>query len=206
MNVPLEISYRGIERTDTIDGLINGEVNHLEEVCDHVSSCRVSVERPGKHIQSGSPFRVRVDVTVPPGHEIVSRREPGQGEMHEELTTVIIDVFDAARRQLQELTEKQQDPGKRDREPQMNAIVDKVFPDEDYGFLKNLEGRDVYFHRNSVLNNDFDRLSPGTGVHYSEEMGDKGLQASSLRIVSKPGARRDNAEDELPGFSGPHTG
>ncbi len=205
MNVPLEISYKDIERDETIDNLVNGEVDHLEEVNDHISSCRVSVEKPNEHIRSGSPYRVRIDVTVPPGHEIVSKREPGQGEMHEELTTVILDAFDGARRQLQELSERQDGEVKRDRRPEMNAIVDKVFHDEGYGFLKNLDGRDIYFHKNSVLNNDFDRLTKGTGVYYSEEMGEKGLQASSLRIVDKPGARRGKVSEDLPGFSGPHT-
>jgi cold shock CspA family protein len=205
MNVPLEISYRDIERSETIDQAVNGEVDHLEEVNDHISSCRVSIEKPQSHIRSGSPFRVRIDVTVPPGHEIVAKREPGQGEMHEELTTVILDAFDRARRQLQELNERQGDAGKRDRKPQVNGIVDKLFRDAGYGFLKSLDGRDVYFHRNSVLNKDFDRLAEGTGVYYVEEMGDKGLQASSLRIVDKPGARRENATEDLPGFSGPHT-
>ncbi|MFW5729474.1 MAG: cold shock domain-containing protein, partial [Spirochaetota bacterium] len=194
-----------IERDETIDNLVNGEVNHLEEVNDHISSCRVSIEKPNEHIRSGSPYRVRIDVTVPPRHEIVSKQEPGQGDMHEALSTVILNVFDGARRQLQELNERQGDHVKRDREPETNAIVNKVFHDEGYGFLKSLEGRDIYFHRNSVLNNDFDRLAKGTGVYYSEEMGEKGLQASSLRIVDKPGVRRENAPEELPGFSGPHT-
>lgn len=196
MNVPLEISYRGVERNETIDQVVNGEVDHLEEVNDHISSCRVSIEKPQAHIRSGSPFRVRIDVTVPPGHEIVAKREPGQGEMHEELTTVILDAFDGARRQLQELNERQGDETKRARRPQLNAVVDKVFREEGYGFLKNLDGRDVYFHRNSVLNNDFERLSEGTGVYYAEEMGEKGLQASSLRIVDKPGARHDKGRDD----------
>jgi cold shock CspA family protein len=50
----------------------------------------------------------------------------------------------------------------------------------------NLKGEDVYFHKNSVLHNDFGRLTKGTGVRYNEEMGQKGLQASSLKIVDKP--------------------
>jgi cold shock CspA family protein len=203
MNVPLEISYRDIERSDVIDNLVNGEVDHLEEVCDHISSCRVSIERPQKHIKSGSPYRVRIDVTVPPGHEIVSKREPGQGEMHEELSTVIIDAFDGARRQVKELSERQDKDVKRNREPQVNAIVEAVYPEQGYGFLKTLEGRDVYFHSNSVLNRDFERLTKGTGVYYNEEMGEKGPQASSLRIVDKPGGPRNAPDAELPDFEGP---
>lgn len=67
--------------------------------------------------------------------------------------------------------------------------VEQLF--EDHGFLKNVDGRDVYFHRNAVLHGDFDRLAVGTGVNYMEEMGEDGLQASTVRIVDKPGAREE---------------
>ena len=35
--------------------------------------------------------------------------------------------------------------------------------------------------------NDFDRLEIGTGVQWHEEQGDKGPQASTVRIIDKPG-------------------
>ena len=66
MNVPLEISFREVEKTQSLEDLIRGEAASLEEVNDHVSSCRVSVEQPQKHLKSGSPYRVRIDMTVPP--------------------------------------------------------------------------------------------------------------------------------------------
>jgi cold shock CspA family protein len=42
----------------------------------------------------------------------------------------------------------------------------------------------VYFHRNSVLHGDFERLSVGTEVRFSPEEGEKGLQASSVQVIS----------------------
>jgi cold shock CspA family protein len=43
----------------------------------------------------------------------------------------------------------------------------------------------VYFHRNSVLHGDFDRLSVGTEVRFSPEDGENGPQASSVQVVGK---------------------
>jgi cold shock CspA family protein len=189
MNVPLEISFRDVEKTDDLENLLRGEASSLEEVNDHVSSCRISVERPQKHLRTGSPYRVRIDMTVPPGHEIVAKREPGQGEMHEELETVILDAFDDARRQLRELNDRQAGEEKRHPAQETTALVHRLVPQEDFGFLKTLDGRDVYFHRNSVANNDFDRLAVGTGVRHAAEMGENGLQATTVRIVDKPGVR-----------------
>jgi cold shock CspA family protein len=45
---------------------------------------------------------------------------------------------------------------------------------------------EVYFHRNSVLHGEFDRLAIGMGVRYTAEVGEKGLQATSVQIVDKP--------------------
>jgi cold shock CspA family protein/ribosome-associated translation inhibitor RaiA len=197
VNIPPEISYRNVEKNDQIESLLQKEIDSLERVCDHISSCRIAVEKLQEHQQSGSPFRVRVDVRVPPGHELVSRREPGDGEMHEKLQTVIRDVFKGMKRQLKDLVDKQQGHVKTHPAQQAAALVDRIFKEEGYGFIKNLSGQDVYFHQNSVLHNDFDRMEEGTGVTYFEEMGDEGLQASSIKIVDKPGKKKKQENPEI---------
>jgi cold shock CspA family protein len=64
-----------------------------------------------------------------------------------------------------------------------------LFPGEGYGFLRTPSGEEHYFHRNSVLHDDFARLAIGTEVRFAPELGDAGPQASSVQIVNKPGAR-----------------
>jgi cold shock CspA family protein len=44
----------------------------------------------------------------------------------------------------------------------------------------------VYFHRNSVLHDDFERLAIGTEVRFTPQDGDDGPRASSVQIVAKP--------------------
>jgi cold shock CspA family protein len=190
MDVPLEISYRNNTQTPEIDELVREKVAHLERLCDHITSCRISVEKPQEHMKAGNPYRVRIDLNVKPRHELVATREPGQGDMHEDLPAVIRDVFAAAERQVRKVVDKQHGETKHHEQQEASAIVEKLFPDASYGFVKTVDGRDVYFHRNSVLHNDFDRLSVGTGVSLMVEMGEKGLQATSVRIVDKPGERR----------------
>jgi cold shock CspA family protein/ribosome-associated translation inhibitor RaiA len=187
--IPLEISFRGVEKTKAIEELIRRKAGKLERICNYITSARVAVESSQEHQRSGSPYRVRIYVSVPPGHELVVKREESEGHMHEELPTVVRDVFDAAERQLKELVERQRGEVKSHPEQERVALVDKLFAEEDYGFLKTMDGRVLYFHRNSVLSDDFDRLEIGTGVRYVEAMGDKGPQASTVQIVDKPGAR-----------------
>jgi ribosome-associated translation inhibitor RaiA len=57
--------------------------------------------------RSGNPFRVRIDVTVPPGHELVADEKPAAHEMHEPLSKVINDAFKTMERLLKKLVAKQ---------------------------------------------------------------------------------------------------
>ena len=56
---------------------------------------------------------------------------------------------------------------------------------EDYGRIETLDERSIYFHRNSVINMDFDKLEIGYEVRFDEEEGDEGPQASSVRVIGK---------------------
>ncbi len=191
MNVPLEVSYRDVDKTESLDDLIRSQTDKLERICDYVSSCRVSIEKTQKHLSSGNPYRVRVDVTVPPSHELVSSQEPGYGDMHKELPAVIRDVYSGIERQLRKLVEKQRQDVKTHEDQETTAIVSTIFPEEGYGFLQSVEdSSEIYFHRNSVVpDGDFERMTVGTGTWFRAEVGEKGLQATTVRITDKPGER-----------------
>lgn len=189
MQVPLDITYRDVEKTDALDSLIREKAEKLEDVCDHIIGCHVAIEQAHSHPTHGSPFRVRLDLTVPPGHELAVTKNPGEGVQYPSLEAVIRDAFDAARRQLRDLTEKQQNRQKSHPEQALGGIVTKLFPAENYGFLKALDGRELYFHRNSVLHDDFSRLTVGAGVQFFPSEGENGPQASTVRLVDKPSVR-----------------
>jgi cold shock CspA family protein/ribosome-associated translation inhibitor RaiA len=187
MQVPLEVTFRGVQESAALEDLIRKQSAKLERVCDHIIGCRIVVEKPQEHQRSGNPYRVRIDVTVPPGHELVAVRESGEGDSQEQLPTVIRKGFDAMRRQLKKLVEKQRREVKSHPAQQAVGVVVRLFRDQGYGFIKSLDDREIYFHKNSLAENEFDRLEIGTGVHWAEEQGDKGPQATTVRIVDKPG-------------------
>jgi cold shock CspA family protein len=193
MQVPLEIAFRGVERTDSIDELIRKKVAKLERICSYMISCRVAVERPQLHQDTGNPYRIRIDMTVPPGHELVVRRESSEGELHDPLPMMIRLAFQAAERQLKKLTSRQHYEIKSNVDPRAIATVVRLFPDQDFGFLQTSDNRDIYFHRNSVLNNEFERLIIGTTVRFVEEMGDSGPQASTVEIIEIPAPSEQEA-------------
>jgi len=77
----------------------------------------------------------------------------------------------------------------------MHAIVIELHPDEDYGLLYTMDGRKVYFHRNSLAGFDFDEVREGMGVAFEEVEGDEGPQASTVRVIDSRG--REGRLDEL---------
>lgn len=183
MEVPPEVTYRGVEPSAEIDALIHEKVDKLDRLCEKLISCRVAVELPNKNITSGNPYRVRIDLRVPPGHELVVSRDPGDGEQHTPLSAVIRHAFDSAQRVLRKQMDQQSGQTKHHPEQAVTAVVDRVLPEEDYGFLRTGNGGQVYFHRNAVLHGEFDRLRPGDGVHHVESNGVKGPQASTVHVL-----------------------
>ncbi|HEQ98918.1 MAG TPA: HPF/RaiA family ribosome-associated protein [candidate division Zixibacteria bacterium] len=191
MEVPLELTLRDIKKTDELVDLVNDKVASLEKVCDYIISCRIALEKPQEHQRMGNPYRVRVNVRVPPGHEIVVKREPGDGDMHEPLDAVIRDVFSAAQRQLKELVEKQRNEVKVHPDQEVAAVIERIFKDEGYGFLKTIEGREVYFNESSLVNDRLEDLEPGMGVRFVGALSDAGFQASTVQVVDKPSGKTE---------------
>ena len=65
-------------------------------------------------------------------------------------------------------------------EAENHGHVAKFVAGEGYGFIETADGRKVYFHRNSVLDDAFEHLTVGSEVRFVEEMGEKGPQATSV--------------------------
>lgn len=186
MQIPLEIYYQNVEKTEAVERLIQAKVDKLEKICDYITSARVAVERRHRPQTSANPYEVRIGLRVPPGHELVVRRVSNEAGREEPLPATIRRAFDAMRKQLQELVERQRGEVKVSPSPEMTALVEKLYPEEGYGFLRTVEGHQVYFHKNSVLHGHWESLTIGVGVRFTQELGEKGLQATTVELVNRP--------------------
>ena len=61
----------------------------------------------------------------------------------------------------------------------------ELVPDQDYGRIQASDGRDIYFHRNSLVRGEYDDLEVGSEVRFVEEAGEQGPQASTVHVVGK---------------------
>jgi cold shock CspA family protein len=205
MMLPLQITFRNMESSEISEGWIREEVSKLEEFYNRIMACRVTVEIPHRHHRRSTRYHVRIDLTMP-GGELVVKREPSLprrlwllGETmlakhlevdtpHKNLRLAIHDAFKAAARRLQKYARRQGGFVK-NHEPLLEARVTRLFPDKGYGFLVTPDGREIYFHEDSVLRQAFCRIELGTRVVFSEEPGEKGPQASTVRIAAKRAIR-----------------
>ena len=181
---PLQITFHGIGPSPAIERTLHRKLAWLRRYHPHITGCRVTVEAPHRHQRKGRLYSVRVDVTVP-GGGLTATRSPSLDHAHEDLRVAIRDAFDSARRELMDDARRQRHQVKTPVGSQRGRVTRL---ESDHGFLEAEDGRERYFHRNSVLGG-FERLVLGTTVRFAEEVGDKGPQASTVAVVHPRKAR-----------------
>jgi len=197
MQVAPEITFHGIEHSDYNADYIQERIQRLEHLTDDIIACRVTVERPHRNHRQGNAYHVRVELTLPKHRDLIAKKEAGQRRAVE-LRTVIKEAFEAVEKQVKEVSARQRNQVKVHEQP--SALVVRIDRDAGFGFIKAPGGEEFYFHRNSVLHNDFDRLEVGTEVRFEPEMGEDGPQASTVQLINKPGVRavEDRAREDVP--------
>lgn len=181
MKIPLQVTFRNFPHSEAIETTINEKAAKLDRFYERIMSCRVVAEASQRRQHQGKLYSVRIDITVP-GKELAVTREED-----EDIYVAIRDAFDVASRRLEEHGRRQRGVVKA-HEAQPSGRVIRIMPDQDYGFIETIDRREIYFHRNSVLDEDFNRLKIGTEVAFIEEQGKEGPQAARVTI-----SRRQNS-------------
>jgi cold shock CspA family protein len=202
MKLPVQVTFRNFppsEHVEELETLIRERADHLGTYYPDIMGCRIVLDVPHRHRRDGNHYHVRIDLTVP-GDEIVVKHEPtlyaSLGDIqreeqtkaddvqpaHKHAAVVVREAFDIARRQLQDYARRQQGRVKGHEAP-LHGTVARVGPEE--GWIATSDGREVYFHARSVLDGAFGRLAVGSAVAFVEEAGEKGPQASTVRVLGK---------------------
>lgn len=187
MQVPLQLAFHKIDKPDWAEDEIRARVERLNTIYDRLTGCRVRVDQRANNAGSNTPPVVHIEMSVPGTKELVVSYEPDrlqQKYQDPDLRTAINDAFGIAERQLVEFKRQREGHTKtvhHDAQNQFLGQVADMHADEDYGFLMTKEGGLLYFHRNSLLNGDFDALKRGDEVHYVEDVGDTGPIATKVR-------------------------
>jgi ribosome-associated translation inhibitor RaiA/cold shock CspA family protein len=188
MQVPLEIAFHNVQSTPWAEQEIRNRVTKLEAIFERLVACRVRVARRAGNGASSIPPVVRIELGVPGHKDIVVSHEPEHLQIRfqdPDLRKAINEAFRIAERQLVSFKDQLQRRTKSARHDVANQFLGQVAeidPQRDHGFLLTKEGGMLYFHRNSVLSADFDKMKRGDEVHYVEDVGDTGPIATKVRM------------------------
>ena len=180
METQVHLSAKGVELAPEQEELVREAVTGLERFFPRLTACRVDVTVPHRRPKREAvSWTVRLTLVVPRGELAINRQ--GKPSFREALD----DAFAAARRRLQDYAREIRGDVK-PRTGECQGRVTRLYGYEGYGFITGEDGNEIYFHRNSVVDGTFDRLTLGAEVRYVETDGEEGPQASTVVLRGQP--------------------
>ncbi|MDQ0390300.1 HPF/RaiA family ribosome-associated protein [Labrys monachus] len=184
MQVPIDITFRHCESSDAVRAELDRQLKHLEKFDDRMTSCSVVISGPQTRHRHGDTFEVNLRIAMPGRKDIVVHTAREAAPEHEHALVALRDAFGTARRQVEDAVRDLQGEVKT-HAVESHGRVTKFLAGEDCGFIETADGQEIYFHRNAVLDGAFDRMAVGSEVRFVEEQGEKGAQASTVRLIGK---------------------
>ena len=185
METPLQITFKGLESSPSVEALIRKRAAALERAHPRIVSCRVVVDVPHRSTESVKvPLEIAVEVGVPGRKTVFAKDATERHEMKTDYMAAINNAFEAVERQLTKITDVQSRDVKQHAATGESGVIVGLFPQQNYGFIEIKGSPDLYFTRYAVIGSDFDDLEVGMLVHVTRAMteGPMGPQASSVRV------------------------
>lgn len=177
----LHVAYRNMARSSAIDAHIERSFSRLQQSLRGTDSCHVTIETLPPGDGGNTRYSVCIDLTTPDQSHL---RSDEYQHVHSDVFIAISRAFDEVLRQI-ENSQTRTYVHRGDRQKPLSGRIIELFPDLGYGKIETAEGREVYFHRNSVLGDDFAKLKIGSLVNFTEDIGMLGPQATVLKLVSE---------------------
>ncbi|AGF78484.1 cold-shock'-like DNA-binding protein [Desulfocapsa sulfexigens DSM 10523] len=174
----LKVETRNVELRKGWQIKIDEEKEKLiRHFANFVLRLRVSIEATTHHKEGG--YELKLVASVPNDTVVVSRKG-------ENVSPLLVEAFDVLNLQMKEMQRKKRQAQKNTDasadEGARYGVIRKVSPYESYGFIVSQDAREIYFHENALKDISIDALTEGDAVVYGESFGDKGPQASWVRM------------------------
>lgn len=184
MQTPPQITFKDIDHSDAIEARVRERIEGLEKIFDRITSCQVRVRAPHQRHRKGTQYVIEIDVQTPAGSLNVGR-EPGDNFAHQDIYVAIRDSFNAADRMLRKWKDQHKGRPEVSSSP-LQGRIDSINLEDGFGQIAATDGRLIYFHQNSVINEEFSELGVGDTVELSVDYteADEGPHASMVRLIS----------------------
>ena len=182
MREPLQITYRRIEPSNSIETCVRDRVSALESCYDGIISCDVLIESGGSDRPRDQGLHIHLDVCLPDKELDVDRdaQWPAAGG---NIIAEVQAAFSEMERQVKAYVRHADVPLSAGN-LSGRGVVSELVAGMNYGLISTPEGIDVYFHREHVIDGAFDRLEIGSTVEFSVAPSLLGAQATRVKLVS----------------------
>lgn len=169
------VTFKDIPVSEAIEIHIKDRAQKLTQFYQRITSCRVVVSVAQKHKHQGKLFSVKIDLIVP-GKELVASHKKD-----EDVYVAIRDAFHAIERQLEKYVRIRRGDVKVHDSIHRGYII-RIFRDDRYGFIRDVEGNEFYFTDANVSNSQFSHLEIGDLVEFIGLTAGEGLQANHVTL------------------------
>lgn len=183
MQVPVKVAFHNVDASEALEARIKEKIEKLENRYPNLVGCQVVVESAHHHQNKGRLYNVLVDVTIPGGKVVASSHTGKNPIKHDKIYAAMNDAFLAIEKQLEKVKDFMRRDVKQHTVNWIMGVVEKLNLKEGFGFIKNPEGSETYFHKNALINGDYDMLGVGARVRYVlAPEGINGPQASAVKL------------------------
>ena len=123
--IPVQFTFRHMPASPAVAAQVEAEAQKLRRYFSLIRHCHVVITAPHHHHRLGRTYSVHVELAVPNEHIAVTHAHAGRPHAldesprkradaaHKDIYVVLRDVFDAARRRLQDYARRRRGDGKR---------------------------------------------------------------------------------------------
>lgn len=106
MDTPLEITFKGLDKSLSIEEKIQEKVAKLERIFARITHCRVVVSAPNKHAHKGKSYEIKIDIGIPDHKPLILTHESEVGNAQADLLIALRDAFEIAKRRLDDIAKR----------------------------------------------------------------------------------------------------
>ena len=184
MQIEPIISYRHLDPSDAVTAHVQKRLAALEHFHHRIVGCEVTLDAPQKRKRTGRIVRAKVDLRLP-GDDIHVERSIARGSAREDLLLAINRAFAAAEKTLKHHRKVKGGLEVKPHPPVLHGEITRLEPELGYGYVEADDGHEVYFQRQDLTADRWDRLHLGSRLRFREMQGDKGPYAASVTLLEK---------------------
>jgi ribosomal subunit interface protein len=178
MQIPLQITFRDLDRSLSVEDKIREKFSKLDKYYHLMTYSRVVLGLEERRKHQGNLHKVAIYVALPGKDVVVSHR------FNENLYIAIQESMDDLWRQLEEYHSRLYGDTKSHGDRLQGEIV-RLIETDGFGFIADKDNNEYYFDLSYLVDTKFHDLRVGERVRFLPVRGNEGLQARRVSVPKR---------------------